>query len=207
MTQNLTLYAHAFASRAERVAWALNESGLPYQLKRLTPDATEEDRAEFLALNPSGKIPVLTHGDKVLTESIPMCEYVARLAPERQMLPVTDDEHYAYARLMHFMITEVEAYLWVADQAGRLRDYYPWPDGTAPFALQLAGKNVSTLKYFIGDDFACCARFTIADILLAQLTGWARSNRLAVPEKVVEHALRMQQRDGFPDAMRPKKRR
>ncbi|MCQ4158840.1 glutathione S-transferase family protein [Roseomonas sp. GC11] len=56
-------------SRAFRCIWAAEEGGLDYRLNPVTYGA-DCKTAEFRALNPAGKIPALTDGDLVLTESL-----------------------------------------------------------------------------------------------------------------------------------------
>ncbi|MEL6870644.1 MAG: glutathione S-transferase family protein [Pseudomonadota bacterium] len=206
MTDKITLYAHMFSSRAERCLWTLNELGLDHEVRRLDFKKGELATDEFRAINPSGKIPALTHGDLALTESTAICEYVARLQPEGRMLPETAREQADYSRLMHYLITEVEAYLWVADQAGRLQAFYPWPEGSDAFAKKLAAKNIRAVAHLMDDDspFACCGRLTVVDVLLVQITGWARMYKFDLPEKLLAHRKMMMARPACPDTMKSK---
>ena len=55
----ITLYAHKFRSRAERVIWTLEELELDYRLIRLDAAKGDLQAAEFLSLNPAAKIPVV----------------------------------------------------------------------------------------------------------------------------------------------------
>ena len=48
---------------------ALEELGVPYEVRRVNLQAEEQLRPEFLALNPNHKIPVLEDGDLVVWES------------------------------------------------------------------------------------------------------------------------------------------
>ena len=51
-------------TRSFRVLWALEEMGLEYDLNPAQPHSPD-----VLALNASGKVPVLQEGDAVLTDS------------------------------------------------------------------------------------------------------------------------------------------
>ena len=68
-------------SRAIRCIWTLEELGLDYEQVPLNPHAGETRTPEYLALNPSGKIPTLVHDDFVLTESIAINHYLASTFP------------------------------------------------------------------------------------------------------------------------------
>ena len=56
-------------SSGTRVAWALEELGLPYEYVTLDPKKQEHRSAEYLALNPHGKVPALVDGGQVFFES------------------------------------------------------------------------------------------------------------------------------------------
>ncbi len=63
----LTLYHHPF-SRAAASVWALEEIGEPYELRFVDIMAGAQKAPDLVALNPMGKLPVLTDGDAVVTE-------------------------------------------------------------------------------------------------------------------------------------------
>lgn len=200
----ITLYAHKFRSRAERVIWTLGELELDYKLIRLDAAKGDLQAAEFVRLNPAGKIPVLVHGDKVLTESLPIAEYLCALRPDARLLPETPDEKYEFRRVMHFTLSEVEAYLWLADQSSRLRQSYPWPEGTYAQAMKLVKRNIPALFAEVDEQsFATCGRFTIADIYLWHIFTWAGGRGIALPDSVARYGERLAQRSAMPDMLRP----
>ena len=67
----ITLYGKA-ASRTSRNLWALEELGLTY--KHVPFDYAKGDTKDpaYMAINPAAKIPALTDGDVVMTESLGM---------------------------------------------------------------------------------------------------------------------------------------
>jgi glutathione S-transferase len=68
--------------RGIRVAWLLEEMGLPYKLRPVDLMKGAENDPEFLAINPAGYIPALQDGDVVMVESIAIMEYLtARYGP------------------------------------------------------------------------------------------------------------------------------
>jgi glutathione S-transferase len=68
-------------SRAIRCMWVMEELGVPYEQVPLNPHAGETRNPEYLALNPSGKIPTLVHDDFVLRESVAINWYLASTYP------------------------------------------------------------------------------------------------------------------------------
>src|SRR5947207_2690658 len=86
----LTLY-HAAPSRSSITRWMLEEIGEPYDIHLLSLSKGENCRADYLAVNPMGKVPALKHGDTVITEAAAICAYLADEFPaqraDRNRLP------------------------------------------------------------------------------------------------------------------------
>jgi glutathione S-transferase len=94
-------------SRAIRCMWVMEELGLSYEQVPLNPHAGETRTPEYLALNPSGKIPTLVHEDFVLRESVAINWYLASTFPG----PLLPRESQAAARVQQWTswaITELE---------------------------------------------------------------------------------------------------
>ena len=70
-----TLY-HALNARSLRVLWTLEELGAKADVKTL-PFPPREKQPDYLKVNPTGAIPAMVDGDRVMTESLAICEYVA----------------------------------------------------------------------------------------------------------------------------------
>ena len=66
--------------------------------ERIEVDITQKERpAEFNAVSPFGKVPVLVHEGRNILESVVICEYLDEVWPEPRMLPADPGER-AYAR-------------------------------------------------------------------------------------------------------------
>jgi len=65
---------HVPRTRSVRVLWMLEEMGLPYEAVKISFPPTDP---EFLALNPTGTLPLLIDGDVRLTESVAILQYLA----------------------------------------------------------------------------------------------------------------------------------
>ena len=87
---SIVLYHHPF-TRASGTVWMLEEVGVAYELKFVDVMAGEQKAPEILALNPMGKLPLLTDDGVVVTESAAIGLYLAdRYAPGR-LAPALDD--------------------------------------------------------------------------------------------------------------------
>jgi glutathione S-transferase len=66
----MTISLHSWPrSSGTRVAWALEELGLPYEYVELDAKQQENRSPKYLAINPHGKVPALVDGDQSFFES------------------------------------------------------------------------------------------------------------------------------------------
>jgi glutathione S-transferase len=72
-------------SRGRIVRWMLEEVGAPYETRVI--DYATMKGPDYLAVNPMGKVPAITHGDTVVTECAAICAYLADAFPEAGLAP------------------------------------------------------------------------------------------------------------------------
>ena len=178
-------------SRSFRALWAFEETGLAFEHieTALRKDATLENSAKhpnYLALNSQGKVPTLVDGDKVLTESVAIVNYIARLAPESKLIPTSVSELARYDELSCFILAELEQPLW-----SKGKHLFALPEeqriaamfDTAAFEW---AKAVRSLDALLDDsEFALGNQFSAIDILLAHTSNWAQRFEFDVPEKYI----------------------
>jgi glutathione S-transferase len=101
----LTLYYSPGAcSLASHIA--LEEIGAPFEARRVMIREGEHLQDWYLKINPHGRVPALTDGDRVITENVAILNYLARSAPNAGLLP--EDEWQAARvneRLSYFAST------------------------------------------------------------------------------------------------------
>jgi glutathione S-transferase len=100
---------------AWRVWLALEHKGIPYHRKTLSFDAGDLKTAEFRALNPRRRVPVLVDDDFALAESAAIVEYIEERWPSGPALFARDPRQRAIQRRM---VREADDYL--ADLGQRL---------------------------------------------------------------------------------------
>ena len=100
---------------AWRVWLALEHKGIPYHRKTLSFDAGDLKTAEFGALNPRRRVPVLVDDDFALAESAAIVEYIEERWPSGPALFARDPRQRAIQRRM---VREADDYL--ADLGQRL---------------------------------------------------------------------------------------
>ncbi len=78
----------ATTPNGRKISIALEELGLPYEVRRVNLEAEEQLRPDFLALNPNHKIPVLEDDDLVVWESGAILLHLGeKRDPEGRILP------------------------------------------------------------------------------------------------------------------------
>lgn len=79
----MKLYHHPFSSNARKPLMVAKALGVDLTLVNVALEKGEQKHAEFLALNPSGAVPVLADGDLVLPESNAIMVYLCETAGEK----------------------------------------------------------------------------------------------------------------------------
>ena len=90
MDAALTLYSYWRSSAAYRVRIGLNLKGLDYALVpvHLVRDGGQQHAPGYAALNPQQLVPALRDGERVLTQSLAILEYLEETRPQPPLLPV-----------------------------------------------------------------------------------------------------------------------
>ncbi|HEY5711594.1 MAG TPA: glutathione S-transferase family protein [Allosphingosinicella sp.] len=108
MAESLTFYTHPM-SRGRVIRWMLEEVGAPYETVLLDYNESMKG-ADYLAVNPMGKVPAIRHGDQVVTETAAICAYLADAFPEAGLAPPHGHRKRApYYRWLFFASGPVEA--------------------------------------------------------------------------------------------------
>jgi maleylacetoacetate isomerase len=87
----LVLYSYWRSSAAYRVRIGLNLKRLAYDLVpvHLVRDGGEQRAAAYREINPQQLVPVLQHGQRKLSQSLAILEYLDEVWPEHALLPAT----------------------------------------------------------------------------------------------------------------------
>lgn len=168
MADALTLYTNPW-SRGQIARWALEEAGADYDTVILAY-GDEMKSADYLAINPMGKVPAIVHGDQVVTEAAAICAYLADAFPDAGLAP-QDHERGAYYRWLFFAAGPVEYGI-----ALKTFDWSPTEEQERMVGHGTYDLMVDTLEKAVsGSDYLCGDRFTAADIYLGAAIDWATS--------------------------------
>ncbi len=164
---DITFYTNP-QSRGQIVHWLLEELGVPYDTKWI--DYVEQMKsAEYLAVNPMGKVPAIKHRNSVVTEVAAICTYLAISFPEKGLVPEAGDPELAnFYRWMFFaagpleMATTVKTVGWEASpEQSRSLGYGTYDDTLSAIELALAD-----------GPYICGEQFTAVDVYLGSALHW-----------------------------------
>jgi|JI10StandDraft_1071094.scaffolds.fasta_scaffold643053_1 glutathione S-transferase len=195
-------------SRSTRALWALEEAGLEYVFEPLDAMKGALRSADYLALNPGGKVPTLVDDSGeapfVLTESGAIVTYIGQQVPERGLVPPAGTHaHGHYLQWVCFVISELEQPLWTISKHSfalpeklRVPDIKPTATKEFARAVGVLAQGLEGREYLVGDTF------TMADVLAAHTLVWAtRMYQLELPESVAAYGQRMRSRPALARAI------
>lgn len=96
----IVLYDYPECPYAQKVRIVLAEKDLEFERRIVDLKKNEQRSAEFLKLNPLGKVPVLVDEDVVVYDSTIINEYLDEEYPNPPLMPVNDSGARAQVRMM-----------------------------------------------------------------------------------------------------------
>jgi maleylacetoacetate isomerase len=87
--ESVKLYSYYRSSASYRVRVLLNYKSIPFEYipVHLVKSNGEQNSYEYRQLNPMGEVPCLVHGDKVLSQSVAIFNYVEEVFPQHPVFP------------------------------------------------------------------------------------------------------------------------
>jgi glutathione S-transferase len=78
-------------TRSSTALWLMEETSKPYERVLIDIATGAQRQADYLAINPMGKVPALRDGEVTLAENAAICAYVAERYPEAKLSPPLGD--------------------------------------------------------------------------------------------------------------------
>ena len=170
------VFYHSPNTRSAGTRILLEELGAPYELKALNMKAGEQRQADYLAVNPMGKVPAIRHGDALVTEQVAIFLYLADLFPQAGLAPaIGDPQRGPYLRWMVYYGSCFEPA--VVDKALQREAAPPamCPYGDFDTMLKTLVDLLAAGPYLLGE------RFSAADVLWGTALTWMTNFKL-VPD-------------------------
>ena len=180
----ITIYGYP-NTRSTRVNWMMEELGQDYQYVLVDFAKGDPQSADFLALNPAGKVPAMRDDDLVLTESAAINTYLGDKFNNRELVPMPGTaERGHYEQWCYFAMCELEQPLWTIGkhrfanpEQHRIKAIFPTAAWEFQKALDLLSRGLGDQDYILGDAFSA------ADILLAQTLTWGQAFKQPIEQQ------------------------
>jgi glutathione S-transferase len=196
---------HLSTSRSERVAWLMEELGLPYELKIHAREPSGMAPPIFGALHPMSQAPVIEDNGKVLAESGAIVEYIShRYGGGRLTVPPEAPNYADYLYWLHFaegslMAAAVCNLMVGAAASGPSNPLAQHLRLRSERAYQHTEARLAAVPYFAGDTF------TVADIMMlfpfTTLTAFTKASLDPYPA-IKAYIGRIEGRPAYQKAMR-----
>lgn len=180
-------------SRGQIVRWMLEEVGAPYDTRVLDYGSTMKDAA-YLAINPMGKVPAITHNGHTVTECAAICAYLADAFRDAGLAP-QGDEHAPYYRWLFFAAGPVEQAV-ITKSMG-------WDTGGPSKSTMLGFGDLERPldvldAHFATHDYVCGDRFTAADVYVGSQVLWGLDfGTITARPNLSRYAERLRARDAY----------
>ncbi|UPY36616.1 glutathione S-transferase [Sediminicoccus sp. KRV36] len=174
---------------------ALEDAGAAYALKRIDFDTEEQKSADYVAINPKARVPIMATPRGLLSETPAMLAFIAQSFPEAKLAPL--DDAFAFAEMQSFN-SYLCSTLHVA-HAHRMRGHR-WADEPASFAdmqrkvPQSVGAAFELIdRLLLKGPWVMGEAYTVADPYLFTLAQWLEADGVdpARIPRVIEHRARM----------------
>ena len=187
---------------------ALEEIGQPYRIEVVAFMKAQHRSAEYLQLNPKGKVPTLCVDGAALTENVAILGWLADRFPNAQLLPQTGDSweraHHisdlAYcASGLHPLVTRLRIPQFFCDTAQGRDSVFEMAEVAMRPHFELIDRHLSTHRWWYGERWSIVDayinwvwfRVTGTKFAASEFTNFARHDQEIRRRPAMERALRV----------------
>jgi glutathione S-transferase len=191
-------YSPGACSLASHIA--LEESGAEYETQRVSFKGNEQRSAQYLMINPKGRVPVLVTDRGILTESPVILGYVAQAFPQAKL--ADNDDRFAFADMQAFNVFLTSTVHVAFTHVFRPTRFADGDDAAAAMRAK-AGESIddyfSLIEAKLADDrpYVHGDGYTVSDPYLLVFSRWLDRSNLGPVEKfplVAAHRRRLEDR-------------
>jgi glutathione S-transferase len=196
-------YAPGTCALASRIA--LEDAGAEYEIVRVDFSKQEQRSADYLRINPKGRVPALSTGKGILTETTAILAYIAQSFPAARLAPL--DDAFAFAEMQAF-----NAYLASTVHVNHAhgRRGARWADDEASFAdmkrkvPQTMGAAMALIEHgMLEGPWVLGENYSVADPYLFTMAGWLKGDGVDIDTlpRIKDHMQRMSARESVKRAL------
>lgn len=187
--------------RTIRPLWVAEELALDYTLVPMGPRTGETRTAEYTALAPKQKIPILTEGDLILSESLAICRYLIDQYNKEGVFysPRTGIEAACLDEWCCYIYGEIdETSLYVVRRHDDLREIYGEAPNAITSSLVYAKRHLDVVDQRLRDRRMLLGeQISVADILLVTCLDWALHCGIELTPHLAEYRDRLAERPAY----------
>ena len=177
---------------------ALEEAGAPYSVEVLSFKNNQQSSAEYLKINPKGRVPALATDHGVLTETPAILAFIAQSFPQAKLAPLGDPMAFAQVQSINSYLCSTvhvahahkgRGYRWAVEETSFADMKRKVPDSmTACFAL--IERDMLKGPWVMGE------QYTVADAYLYTIELWLEGDGVDLKSfpRVSDHMKRMAER-------------
>lgn len=153
----------------------LKELGVQYELILVDRKSEAQKAPDYLKLNPTGRIPTLADGDRIILESAAIALYLCEKHPESDLIPELNSPNRAdFFQWLFYLTTGIQAEL--------MPYFYPEKHTThqesAKYISQAQEKRITGMFELVDDhlngkDYLLGDQISVCDYFLFMLSHWA----------------------------------
>lgn len=183
---------------------ALLEADADFTLLKLDFAAQQQQSADYLQVNPKGRVPALVTEHGVLTETPALLAYIAQCFPDKRLAPL--DDAFRFARMQEFN-SYLASTMHVAHAHKRRGSR--WVDD--PAAQEAMKRKVpqtmracaELIEQRLDGPWVMGEQYTVADAYLYTIAGWLEGDDVdtSTLPRLLAHRARMNQRPAVQKAV------
>jgi glutathione S-transferase len=200
-------YGPGTCARASHIA--LEEAGADYTTERLDMKNNQQNSAEYLKINPKGRVPTLVTDRGTLTETPAMLAFIAQSFPQAQLAP---DDAFAFAQAQSFNsylcstvhinhAHKMRGPRWATEESS-FADMKRKVPQTMAASFALIERDMLKGPWVMGE------QYTICDPYLFTIASWLEGDSVDIAQfpKVADHYQRMSARPAVQKVLAEEKR-
>lgn len=161
------VFYYAPQSRSIVVDWMLGELDVPFTRRTLDLQRGDQRKPDYLAINPMGKVPSITHKGVAVSEVAAICTYLADAFPQAGLsIPLSDPRRGLYLKWLFFGPSCLEPA--IADKMFQRPDAIETAIGYGSYdrVMKVVNDALAGSDYLMGD------QFTAADVVIGSNLAW-----------------------------------
>ncbi len=181
MSDDTVTFFHSPNTRSTGVLILFEELGAPFELKLLNMKAGEQRAADYLEINPMGKVPAIRHRGELVTEQVAIYTYLADEFPAAGLAPKIGDRlRGPFLRWLAFYGSCFEPALVDRSQKRTPAPLAMSPYGDFETTMKTLDDQLARGPYLLGD------KFQALDVLWGTALAWMRAFQLVPASPTVD---------------------